>query len=88
MTSGILFLCWNIFVMLVFGLDKLLARMKKWRISEQVLLLLAFLFGGMGALFGMVLFSHKTRKGKFRFGVPVIVVLNSFVTFLLFKYFG
>ncbi|MBR2452804.1 MAG: DUF1294 domain-containing protein [Clostridia bacterium] len=82
------FLCWNIFVMLAFGLDKLLARMKKWRISEQVLLLLTFLFGGMGALFGMVLFNHKTRKGKFRFGVPVIVVLNALAAFLLFKYFG
>ncbi len=74
--------------MLAFGLDKLLARMKKWRISEQVLLLLAFLFGGMGALFGMVLFNHKTRKGKFRFGVPLIVMLNALTVFLLFKYFG
>lgn len=88
MKPELIFLFWNIFVMLVFGVDKLLAKMKKWRISEQVLLLLTFLFGGMGALFGMVLFNHKTRKGKFRFGVPVIVVLNAFVTFLLFEYFG
>ncbi len=88
MKPEILFLSWNVFVMLAFGVDKLLARMKKWRISEQVLLLLAFLFGGMGALFGMVLFNHKTRKTKFRFGVPVIVASNALVAFLLFKYLG
>ncbi|MBO5066573.1 MAG: DUF1294 domain-containing protein [Clostridia bacterium] len=88
MKLEIIFLFWNIFVMLVFGMDKLLARMKKWRISEQVLLLLAFLFGGIGALFGMVLFNHKTRKTKFRFGVPVIVVFNALTAFLLFQYFG
>ena len=79
---------WNVFVMLVFGVDKLLAKMKKWRVSEQTLILLAFLFGGFGALFGMVLFNHKTSKTKFRFGVPVIVVLNALTAFLLFKYFG
>ncbi|MBQ9758083.1 MAG: DUF1294 domain-containing protein [Clostridia bacterium] len=88
MKLEILFLSWNIFVMLVFGMDKLLAGAKKWRISEQVLLLLAFLFGGCGALFGMVLFSHKTRKPKFRFGVPLLVVLNAVTVFALFKYFG
>ena len=88
MKLEIIVLFWNVFVMLAFGVDKLLARMKKWRISEQVLLLLAFLFGGCGALFGMVLFNHKTRKGKFRFGVPVIVVLNALAAFLFFKYLG
>ena len=69
-------LLWNVVVLLCYGLDKLLAKAKKWRISEQVLLLCAFLLGGLGALMGMVLFHHKTAKMKFRILVPLAMILN------------
>ena len=66
----------NVFVFLLFGYDKLMAKKKGWRIPELVLLLLAFFFGGAGALFGMVVFNHKTSKMKFRVFVPLFVILN------------
>lgn len=64
---------WNIFVMLLYGTDKILAKMHKRRISEATLLSGAFLMGGVGAMFGMVLFNHKTSKMKFRILVPTSV---------------
>ena len=67
---------WNILVALVYGLDKLAAKQGGWRIRETALLTGAFLFGGFGAMAGMVMFHHKTSKMKFRILVPLAVVLN------------
>ena len=36
---------------------------------------LAFAGGGVGALLGMRVFHHKTRKTKFRLGVPAALLL-------------
>ena len=69
-------LIWNIVTMLVYGLDKLFARKGMRRISEKTLLSLAFLLGGWGAMFGMVVFNHKTSKPRFRFLVPIFVLIN------------
>ena len=67
---------WNFIVSLVYGYDKLQAKQGKRRVREVLLLSLAFAFGGVGAMFGMILFNHKTSKLKFRFLVPVFAVLN------------
>ncbi len=83
MIYNYIFIGWNIFVMLIFGIDKLLARRKKKRISEKSLLLLAFLFGGFGAIFGMVVFNHKTSKVKFRFLTPLAVILNIVLLYVI-----
>lgn len=69
--------------MVVYGIDKSFAKNKKRRISEKTLLLLSFLFGGIGAMFGMVLFNHKTSKLKFRILVPLAVVIQVAVIILL-----
>lgn len=61
---------------LVFGIDKKRAREHKWRISERTLLGLAVIGGSVGALAGMHLFRHKTRKMKFMIGVPVILAVQ------------
>ena len=71
-------LIWNIVVLFVYGVDKLLAKQQKRRISEAALLVCAFLFGGCGAMFGMVLFNHKTSKLKFRIFVPFFALLSVF----------
>ena len=67
---------WNIIVALIYGIDKLLAKGKKRRMSERFLLFIAFLLGGTGAMFGMVIFNHKTSKMKFRLLVPFYIALN------------
>lgn len=79
----LILLIWNIVVMVVYGIDKSFAKNKKRRISEKTLLLLSFLFGGIGAMFGMVLFNHKTSKLKFRILVPLAVVIQVAVIILL-----
>lgn len=66
----------NIFVILLYGLDKFKAKKKLRRIKERTLIISAFLMGGVGAIFGMVLFNHKTSKPKFRILIPLAVILN------------
>lgn len=74
--TKLILLIWNILVCLLYGLDKQRAKKKIKRIRERTLLTSAFLFGGAGAMFGMVLFNHKTSKIKFRILVPVFMMLN------------
>ena len=71
-----LIIIWNTLVFILYGLDKIKAKNKMLRIPESILLLFSFLFGGIGAMFGMVIFNHKTSKMKFRVLVPISVVLN------------
>ncbi len=66
----------NVLVFFLFGIDKIKAKKKSFRIPEFVLLLLSLFFGGIGALLGMVVFNHKTSKKLFRFFVPACAVLN------------
>ena len=82
----IILLTWNIIVMLTYGIDKIKAKKGRRRISEASLLLIAFLFGGIGAMFGMILFNHKTSKIKFRILVPLAVVLSAVLEYLIGKY--
>ena len=62
----------NIAAWIMYGLDKWKAKSGAWRIPERTLLLTALAGGSVGALAGMLLFHHKTRKPKFMIGVPVM----------------
>lgn len=62
----------NIAAWIMYGLDKWKAKSGAWRIPERTLLLTALAGGSVGALVGMLLFHHKTRKPKFMIGVPVM----------------
>ncbi len=73
---GILYLCWNILVFLFVAIDKLKAKMKWSRISEFFLLTSSFFMGSLGVALGMIAFHHKVSKGKFRWFVPIFMVLN------------
>jgi len=57
----------------MYGIDKRRALRDKWRIPESRLLWMS-VFGVFGALVGMAVFHHKTRKKKFSIGVPLILV--------------
>ena len=65
----------NIIVFCMYGIDKYKATHKKWRIPEATLIGAA-VFGVLGALAGMHVFHHKTKKPKFYITVPVILVLE------------
>ncbi len=73
---SIFLLIWNIIVLIIYGMDKLKAKRGGKRISEATLLTTAFCMGGIGAMFGMVMWNHKTAKPKFRFLVPLFVLCN------------
>lgn len=86
LTLDKILIIWNIIVFLIYGIDKWRAGNKKHRTSELSLILCAFFLGAPGALFGMVIFNHKTSKPLFRYSVPIMVFLNPFVLKLLEKY--
>lgn len=73
---GIYFVCINVITFLIYAIDKERARKGKWRIRENVLLGLCVVGGTLGGLLGMRLCHHKTKKPKFYFGVPTILVLQ------------
>ena len=88
MTIQYIIFTWNIFVLLLYGLDKFKAKKGLRRIKETTLITPAFLLGGPGAMFGMVLFNHKTSKHKFRILIPLAVILNVItIYFLIIKTF-
>ena len=66
----------NLVAFAMYGIDKRRAIKNKWRIPEKRLLLAALLGGAFGALWGMILFHHKTKKAKFFLTIPVLFVLQ------------
>ena len=66
----------NIVTFLVYGIDKWKAKQGSWRISEATLLILAVIGGSIGALLGMKIWHHKTMHKKFKFGLPLILIIQ------------
>ena len=66
----------NIDTFLLYGIDKYKAKKGKWRISEATLLTMAAIGGSIGAWAGMRLWHHKTMHKKFKYGIPVIIILQ------------
>lgn len=66
----------NLVAFLVYGWDKLCAKRCRWRVPETTLLALAAIGGSIGAMAAMRLFRHKTLHLKFKYGVPLIFVLQ------------
>ena len=89
----------NVVTFFMYGIDKWKAKKSRWRIRETALLGLAVLGGSIGAWLGMKVWHHKTQhKGgnrdidnivggyQFRFGVPVIIIIQlSIIVYLLYK---
>ncbi|RHR10367.1 DUF1294 domain-containing protein [Pseudoflavonifractor sp. AF19-9AC] len=76
----------NLIAFILMGLDKWKARRGAWRIPEKTLFLAALLGGALGGTVGMHLFHHKTRHWYFRFGFPILLVLQLLLAgFLAFR---
>lgn len=65
----------NIIAFAAFGIDKRKTVKHKYRISEATLLGLALIGGSAGALAGMYLFHHKTKKLLFR-AIPMLLAVQ------------
>ena len=75
----------NILTFQIFGIDKYKAKQGKWRISEATLLTLAVIGGSIGALLGMKVWHHKTLHKKFKYGLPLILLAQIAIIYLIVK---
>lgn len=81
----IYFLVVNFIGFVAMGLDKRKAQKGKWRTPEATLMGLCLIGGGIGTIWGMYLFRHKTKKLKFSVGMPTILIAEIvFVIYILF----
>ncbi len=62
---------------LLMGIDKRRAMRGAWRIPERTLFLAAVLGGTPGVIAGMRAFRHKTRHWQFRYGLPVLLAVQT-----------
>lgn len=80
-----IYLVMNLLVFFMYGIDKAKAKGNKWRIPEKTLIISA-VFGVLGALGGMFVFHHKTKKPLFIIVVPLILIAEAaLVYFFMFK---
>ena len=66
----------NVITFFTYGIDKWKAKRSKWRIPESTLLMMAVMGGSIGAWLGMKVWHHKTMHKKFKYGVPVILLVQ------------
>ena len=76
----------NVVTFLVYGIDKWKAKQGSWRISEATLLILAVIGSSFGALFGMKVWRHKTMHKKFKYGLPLILLAQIALIYLISDY--
>ena len=60
-------------------------RPMKRRISEKTLLVTAAIGGSIGSMAGMWIFRHKTKHWYFKYGLPVILLLQLLVFWVAVK---
>ncbi|CDZ37059.1 Hypothetical protein NGAL_HAMBI1145_36680 [Neorhizobium galegae bv. officinalis] len=73
----LLYLLLNVIAFCVYWWDKQAAIDGTWRISERMLLGVAFIGGSLGAVTAQQMLRHKTRKEPFRTLLMIIVTLHT-----------
>ena len=73
---GLYLLAINLTAFLLMGADKGRARRGAWRVPERSLFLPVLLGGALGGVLGMQVFRHKTRHWYFRFGFPLLLIVQ------------
>jgi len=69
-------LVYNFFAFLVFGYDKRSARKGNWRIPEKLFFNWSVFGASIGILIGMKFFHHKTLHPSFKYGIPIIIIVQ------------
>lgn len=75
----------NIVTFIIYGIDKYKAKKGKWRIPENSLIGLAIIGGSIGAYLGMIVWHHKTMHLKFKYGIPLIIVIQLVIAYMFVK---
>ena len=76
----------NLITFVAFAIDKMNAILGKSRIRILTLLGLAFVGGSVGALLGMYLLRHKMRVAYFTVGIPVMMLMQVAVVFMVMNF--
>lgn len=76
----------NLIAVIVTIYDKLCAVKMRWRVKESTLLLLSALGGSISMYITMLLIRHKTRHIKFMLGIPLILIFQLLIAFLIWRY--
>ena len=67
----------NALGLLIMLVDKHKAVRGKYRIPERSIWLVAAIGGSLGCTLGMRIFRHKTQKGAFPWGLPLLVFVHA-----------
>ena len=67
----------NLVGFMAMGIDKEKAKAKEWRIQEKTLFGIALAGGGLGVWLGMEMFRHKTKHWYFKYGFPLILIVET-----------
>lgn len=76
----------NLIAVIVTIYDKLCAVKRRWRVKESTLLILSALGGSISMYITMLLIRHKTRHIKFMLGIPLILIFQILIAFLIWRY--
>ncbi|MBM7571965.1 DUF1294 domain-containing protein [Aquibacillus albus] len=66
------------------GIDKRRARRKAWRIPEKRLWFISIIGGAFGSMVAMNAYKHKTMHRTFKYGLPILCVIQ--ICFLLYLF--
>lgn len=78
----------NVIAYVLMWFDKYQSKNKGQRISENSLFFIALIFGALGIYLGMKTpIYHKAAKAKFRWGIPLVLILNVGCIFYFIKKF-
>ncbi len=73
----------NILSFLLAGWDKYSAIKHNFRISEKSLFGISILGGAIGLYLGMIIFHHKTKKKNFQIGIPLCILWNIYLFYII-----
>lgn len=76
-TIALFYLIMNVAGFYLMKLDKEKAKRNQYRISEKNLWITAILSGAAGMTFGMKTFRHKTKHVQFKWGLPILAMLEA-----------
>ncbi len=81
------FLALNLLAFLIMLIDKLKSSQAgAERISEGMMFFLGVIGGALGIYLGMLVFRHKTKKWYFLIGLPLLIVQNVALVYLVYPY--
>lgn len=74
----------NLIGFIIMFWDKKKAQKGSWRTPEKTLIMISLLGGSVGTLVGMYTFHHKTKKPKFKYGFPSILLVQLAIVITIF----